>query len=343
MDYKFITLLFLLVALIFLVVREMNNIKENMSTYYEKTKLMIGLSSKENEQKMKSGFNSCIDRIKLINGDYMVQIRKMSDLGKDKIVSTPSHIYTDTDHDNYEGDRKMLPYLSDAVNSRLDNKSDLKHNEKNEPNKDFMIDFSKVKNDIVKVDSQNKSEQKESKRKSGTSTPQNLNTSKSNEDTCSDDDDDDSYNTSDYSTDEETNGSYESDNSSEYADSENGTTMDLEDDVEFENSSENSTRSCSESNKSITTVSSKIEHDIRDNESTGYAESTVTTDMHVTYNTLENIEKYNKKDLDKIAKNIGVPLTYKDQNTGKRPNYGKNDLYDLIKEKLQQKENLQQK
>ena len=46
-------------------------------TRFEKIKLMIGLANKDNEQKMKIGFNSCVERMKSINTEpcHTIQIK----------------------------------------------------------------------------------------------------------------------------------------------------------------------------------------------------------------------------------------------------------------------------
>jgi len=44
------------------------------------------------------GFNNCVNRVKVINGEYMVQIRKMSEFGSQTIMpTTTSNNYSDSE------------------------------------------------------------------------------------------------------------------------------------------------------------------------------------------------------------------------------------------------------
>lgn len=376
MDYKYIAIIFLLVALIFLLVKEMNEMKNTIHNYYEKTKLMIGMSTKETEQKIRKGVDSCVERMKIINGDYMIQIRKMESWGKDQILSTNTNNYSDSDHEITDKKNK-IPWLSqEEVISKKKEKSEVNRVISGSKQKEcFKIDISgkntvnSQKNNVESVKENNvinsvsQIEKSESKYDKNTEIKNKLKPKLSNSDKEVLNDEisnneiinnvllngnEEDSSTNDSTSQEE---SYEYENSTSECDdeeSENGVSVDLEEDNFSEGSSENSK---SNKSKSITTSSSKKKkskesekNDMNEpNENNGdnnednnsLAESLVTTDVNLTLDNLQSVEKYNKKFLEKVAKRYNIPLFYKEGN--KRVNYVKNELYEKIKEKLEQK------
>jgi hypothetical protein len=372
MDYKFVIILAILLGLIFLLVKEMNSIRHSISSSYEKTKLLIGITSKDNEQKMKTGLNSCIERIKLINGDYMVQIRKMNEMGRDLIVTTNSNNYSDSDSAKKSHKNKIL-YLSEGIEENFSKqnsqkKEDLfKINYSNSQNKDNKYKHMSEKNipdacldneicenkenkenKEIKEIKENKSDESDESNKSNKSNKsdksnksnksnqsefcekliENMNFDESLDESEEDEEDDEE---------EE-----ECENNESHDESYNGTSMDLESEINF---SENSANSVKCNSKSITTSSSKnitknkkLENENNSNNydnsdnSDNSNKSIVTADITITYDTLQSVDKYNKKFLEKVAKNFGIPITYKEGNN--RKSLVKNELYDKIKEKL---------
>ncbi len=317
MDYKFIVTLAILLILVFLIVKEMNSIKEMMSINYEKSKNLIGGIVKDNEQKMKAGFNSCIDRIKLINGDYMVQIRKMNELGKDQIITTNSNGYIDSE--SCSNKKNKIIYLSEGIEEKKMRNGTQNIETNRESN--FKINYSATKNQ---------------ENKSGENKIQ-KNENPSNNDIELDDDSEDKSNNDELEKSNDSDGSETSNeddensediNDSSVSSSHNGIACEIEPEMSFsENSSNNKTKT--ESVKSITTSSSKKKN-LKNEE-----ESLVTSDIVLTMENLKSVESYNKKFLEKAAKNMGIPVSYKDGNS--RKYYVKNELYEKIVEKLSQK------
>jgi hypothetical protein len=318
MEIKFVVIFVLLGLIIFLIIKEMTSLKNQMNASNDKVKYLICTSSKEIEQKLKSNFNSCIDRIKLINGDYMVQIRKMNELGKEQIITTHSNNYSDSESQVKNKENKIL-YLSEGCGSIQ--------------KKDFQINYTDAKSDKKNAKSDKKEENDVKMTNnfySTTSVNENL-----NEDSNEDTDEDTDNSSSDSSLEESTSSSRDNSDEDEDVNIEIESEIEYSDiDKESENknkNTENDKKTNSSSKKSV--FSSQSHHSSPVKEINFEEESILTNDVNLSLNNLLPAEKYNKKFLEKVAKNFGIATYYKDGD--KRKILLKEDLYEKIKEKLE--------
>jgi hypothetical protein len=326
MDYKFVIILSILLGLIFLIVKEMSNIRETVNESFEKTKLLIGISNKNSEQNLKKGFNSCIDRIKLINGDYMVQIRKMSEIGRE-IITTNSNNYSDSDSVKKSTKNKII-YLSEEMEKKrpVDNfkinfsdEKNSKGSKQSENSKEEQVKKLSSQKDENKV-SQKGSARKETEKEKSDSTSNESRTSSANTDNT------DSSNTS----------TNDSESYSEELSSDNGTKIDMDDLESNESGKSTESKHKSDASKTITTSSSKKNNkkNKKHIENIADAGSIATSDIALTLDTLKEIDEYNIEYLKKVAKQFGIPITYKDKESDTRKNYTKAVLYEKIKNRL---------
>jgi len=127
-EIKFIIIYLLIAIVIFIIIKEFISLKNTVKENNEKIKSLSYSSSKNIENKMRENFTSCIDEIKLLNSNYLVQIRRMNDYEKDNIITTNSNNYTDSETIAKNKTNKIL-YLSDGF-------------ETNEVKNDFKIKYS---------------------------------------------------------------------------------------------------------------------------------------------------------------------------------------------------------
>lgn len=296
MDYKFAILLVVLVILIFVVIREIASVKEEINNQSKNTKaLFLSL-----DQKMNLGFNNCVNKTKVIMGDYMVQIRKMSEFGSQQIIATTSNGYSDSESLKHSS-RPRIPYLSE--NENIEKKQEVKQN--------FEVDLS------CRADAKKQSTKSEDHRESARASAKKAT---ENENKI---------------TESQTKGSlahlikedklpmlHESTDSSDDFDQHisiesnvinGGSELDSHDN---ENEGEN---------EKVTTLNIRKDDDL---------ESVVTVDMGTTLDILEGLEKRKKSALEEIAKRYLIPTTYKEGAIRKQ--YKRDELCDLIKSKLEQ-------
>jgi hypothetical protein len=350
MDYKFIIILTILLGLILLIVREMNNIKTVINSSYKTSRSLIYALSEEIKQKMQSGFTSCVDKIKIINGDYMIQIRKMNEFGKDKIITTNSNDYIDSDTSIKSGQK--IIYLSEDINENKLKKNIFENKEH------FNIIYSNL-------NTENKSNLKNSSNRKSDNL-ENTNNKKNNEENLiKNNNNENIVNTKNADKDSESVNSIENvdiienstnSNSTNNTDDSNDSndsndTDNLNDTENIDNSNSNDSNNINNINKTNDNNDNNDNNnnndddndDIKNNDTTSISnnstnstndtKSIVTTDIILTLDTFQSIDNYNKKFLEKVAKNFGIPITYKDEKNV-RKNLIKNELYDKIKEKL---------
>ena len=260
MDYKYIVIIVIVLVLIFLFIREMAAIKEEINIRNKETKTLISTL----DRKIEMGLNNAVNKIKVINGDYMVQTRKMNELGSQLIVPTASNAYSDSDSD--KNNVCKYPGLSDDV-AVAQTPAVNKDKPQTPKASDFKVSYSNI------VESAKKSAH------------ENVVYEESEKDDTSLDD-----------------GKVDGESIGYHG-------------VESDESSTSSQSSQSSQSKPVS------DH-----------ESIVTSDVKLTLDTLQPIEKYKKPHLDKIAKKYSIPTTYKEGSV-RRP-YKKEEIYEKIKVKL---------
>jgi len=110
MDYKFITILIVLLGIVLFLMKEWDNVKKNIDDKMNQIVTCIDDNSKMLKNKMQADLTVCVGKIKTINGEYIERVRKMNEYGSQPITNI-SNNYTDTDsHDNKENN---IQYLSD--------------------------------------------------------------------------------------------------------------------------------------------------------------------------------------------------------------------------------------
>jgi hypothetical protein len=161
MDYTFIILLVILLVLILLMANETKSIKEKMDEQQEKNKLLMDSMTKFIDQKIQIGVNNCTNKLKLINGEYLLQVRKMNELGS-QVVHQDSNNFTDSESTMKNKKNKIL-YLSETFNDK---------NAKQEIDLNFKVDYDKQNtntsqknNNIEESKSENKTSSKSSQNK----------------------------------------------------------------------------------------------------------------------------------------------------------------------------------
>lgn len=109
-DYKFIILLIVLLAVILFFTKEIENLKCMFNEKLNQIVNSVETNSKSIKAKIQTDLTLCVGKIKSINGEYVEQVRKMNDYGSQPITNMSNH-YTDseskTKHMNIE-------YLSES-------------------------------------------------------------------------------------------------------------------------------------------------------------------------------------------------------------------------------------
>lgn len=133
----------MLLVLIFLFIRETASVKEEINMSFKSTRaLLTGL-----DKKIDMGFNNCVSKFRVINGEYLVQCRKMNELGSQPIISNTSNGYSDSE--SVKNTNHKIIYLSDngndVKNKTAEKKKTQSEGEKSSAKKnEFQIDYSKV-------------------------------------------------------------------------------------------------------------------------------------------------------------------------------------------------------
>jgi hypothetical protein len=117
MDYKFFVLLFILLILVFLLVKEMNNVKEELNLYHEKTREFTKSMIEAVSETVKSETADSVKKINLMNSNYMASIRRMNKLENQPIVGSASNNYTDSESVVRNKTGNKIIYMSDVGNN----------------------------------------------------------------------------------------------------------------------------------------------------------------------------------------------------------------------------------
>ena len=346
MDYKFIILLMVVIGLILFFTRELENIKHEISKKLDNIAMCIHTSEKNTIAKMQYNLGTCVTKLKTLNGDYIEQVRKMNDYGSQPITIM-SNNYTDTDSQGNNG--MKFASLSDC---KANKNQYVKQKPSDVQNNSFYIseDDIKSKSDKFKIkyDHANTSDQKNKLSPEERQQTSNLNpdfidddynciTSESNNDSIpesnlimqnshikeydfnkdveNEEDDDDSVSASD------------------------GVSIEIDNKISSNASSKSSALSSSSS--SVSNHSSNYESitfGSKKNKKQNDTNSILTANINVVdidKNNLKNPSNYTLNTLKKIAKELSIPISFKDGQI--RRQLKKDELYDKIKYRLDEK------
>lgn len=345
MDYKLVIILFLIVTMIvFFFLKELDNIKKHIT---EKTE-DISASINNCTRIMQAEFTSCVKKIKILNGEYVEQVRKMNDYGSQPITNMSSYHYTDSEPktDTKKVKNASIPYLSDT-REKIKNQQETDNNFKISYDNPH-VETDKMVNNLVNHvnDAEKKTDSSKSQKKPELVL---IEDADSNDitDFISESDshtDDISESTNDDSTDNKSSVN-ESDTIDESisieinkdlindikAKQEEHKTEQKEDEKSNNSSKYGSITLGSLKNKGVKTIN-KIEIGNNDND------SIKTNDIEqLSLNTLKPVGNYNIEYLKKMAKIFSIPMTCK-EGTTRRP-LRKDELYDKIKLHLTESEN----
>jgi hypothetical protein len=368
MDYKFIILLVILLGLIFLIVKEMGSVKEELNNTDERMRKSFAAL----DHKMQMGLASSVNKIRLMNSQYMVDIRKMNDIEGQTILPTASNGYTDSESIKKSNPEEII-YLTEVDDGKNAKTSKSKHN-------NFQINF----NELSKMtDSAKKNTDKDKDKTTLTSEVQkkisaqepvikkhsescldnctdasnvNSNNHKNshNESECSDDETETESNDS-----KMTNDGTNNDTLTSYADEEDDENRDEEEDdndddtnteddgdsmtidINQENDSESSDSNIDE-NRSIsdspvvTLQSSKKNPKNTNDDEHSENESIATTVIVSNLSNLKSlgpIDDYKRSYLEGMAKQLSIPISRKDGPNNRRK-LKREELYNEIQEKI---------
>ena len=309
MDYKFAILLVVLVILIFVVIREIASVKEEINNQSKNTKaLFLSL-----DQKMNLGFNNCVNKTKVIMGDYMVQIRKMSEFGSQQIIATTSNGYSDSESLKHSS-RPRIPYLSE--NENIEKKQEIKQN--------FQVDLScRADQASAKKHSTKSEDHRASATKRVTENENKVTESQTKASPT--------FATKESALPMLHESTESSDDFDQHISIESniingGSELDSQDNEEEEEEKEEEEEEVEEEkNEKKITLNIRKDDDL---------ESVVTVDMGTALDILEGLEKRKKSELEEIARRYLIPTTYKEGSMRKQ--YKRDELCDLIKNKLEQ-------
>lgn len=366
MDYKIIILLFLFAGIIYLIIKETENIKKSLDDKFSQVINCIEVHSKQIKNKFQNDLGLCINKIKSINGEYMTQMRKMNDYQSQTITNMSNQFNTDTDSKVEIDKDNQIQYISDAreeIQTQDFYISDNKHSILNEKNKsansvkydDFKVIYSA---DLKKnVDNPTKSE---TKPKNNDMSASKMTSSKITEsllnDKCVNNGNDFANNSDDFvnvpqkptfklSTKFIVDDELTDESGTNISENENDENTDVNNtDVDNSESSNNDIDSKTSENKSHSsnfgeiTLGSKIRgHKPStaiqlDNNNDQKSQLTVESDTvnNLNVNNLKPIKDYNYKYLQKLATRLSIPISNK-ENDGSRKYYKKDMLYEKIK------------
>lgn len=349
MDYKFVILLLVIIAVFMFLYKELDNIKNDIKSKFEELTEATTINLRNMRSKFQTDLGTCVSRIKTHNADFINQARRINLINAQPVTYVSgSNYYTETDSEK----KQMLQYLSDVRQNVKPKESTLymsdesrkkKSDKQKSPHKSksdgkIEIEETEIK-EIKGLDNNSKSsESQKNKNKQNIDILENI-LEESNEDE-----------TENYDESSKSESVVIDINQFIAGDKQDGT-KDLEvnntkiesDENDTVNSGEESEDDSSEQSGygNITLGSSKkgnngiIPKFIIGKTNDNGSISTVDAE-HINLKTLKSVDTYTKKELEKIAKVYSLPSTYKSDD-GKRIQYKKEDLYQLIKDHLNTK------
>ena len=124
MDYKFIFVIILIIIIIyFLITKELDTFKKDLSDKCDDMIQLIDQNSNLIKNKIQNESVACVNKIRMINGEYIELVRKMNNYGAQPITNmSDPNCFTDSEShcNNIIGGHNNIKYLSDM---RDDNKN----------------------------------------------------------------------------------------------------------------------------------------------------------------------------------------------------------------------------
>lgn len=125
MDYKFIILIFLVVAVVLFIMQKLDGLKKDIEEKTHKIISCVENNSKLIRAKTQAEVSSCIGKMRSINGEYIEQVRKMNDYASQPITNMSNNFsesdsqMEDTNSNNHKH-RNIIRHLSDCPEDEME-------------------------------------------------------------------------------------------------------------------------------------------------------------------------------------------------------------------------------
>ena len=316
MDYKFVLLVVLILALIYIITTGFNNIRIQLSNMRDIILDRIKLNSEDVKIKVDNNIGRCIKEIGESNINFVEQIRKIDNITGQKITNGTENYNTETES-NKKGDEKFSYFMSDVshnnrVVSDKDNfKVNLGGNTEAEPKETSSSSSSKSQqSNNKKINSSSESSSNSSKSSSKSSSESaSHHSNNSGADSVS-------HHSNQSGSNKNSQQNKESNIEIENSSSSSGTTID------FENITVGTAASGKRGQKPPITLNSK------------YDANVVVDVKNLTSSNFAKMESYKIEDLKGIARAFTIPTTVLDNITKQRRQLKKEELYNKIKDLL---------
>jgi hypothetical protein len=331
MDYKFVLLVVLILALIYIITTGFNNIRIQLSNMRDIILDRIKLNSEDVKIKVDNNIGRCIKEIGESNINFVEQIRKIDNITGQKITNGTENYNTETES-NKKGDEKFSYFMSDVS-----------HNNRVVSDKDnFKVNLGGNTEAEPKETSSSSSSQQSSNKKINstveTSSSHSSNSSsKSNSESASNHSEAESA--SNHS--EAESASHHSNKSASHHSNESGeksaSQQNKESNIEIENSSNSSSSGTTIDFENITVgtaASGKRGQKPPITLNSKYDANVVVDVKNLTSANFGRMESYKIEDLKGIARAFTIPTTVLDNITKQRRQLKKEELYNKIKDLL---------
>ena len=328
MDYKFVLLVVLILALIYIITTGFNNIRIQLSNMRDIILDRIKLNSEDVKIKVDNNIGRCIKEIGESNINFVEQIRKIDNITGQKITNGTENYNTETES-NKKGDEKFSYFMSDVshnnrVVSDKDNfKVNLGGNTEAEPKE-------------TSSSSSSKSQQSNNK-KINSSSESSSNSSKSSSKSSSESASHHSNNSGADSVSHHSNnsGADSVSHHSNQSGSNKNSQQNKESNIEIENSSSSSGTTIDFENITVgTAASGKRGQKPPITLNSKYDANVVVDVKNLTSSNFAKMESYKIEDLKGIARAFTIPTTVLDNITKQRRQLKKEELYNKIKDLL---------
>ena len=322
MDYKFVLLVVLILALIYIITTGFNNIRIQLSNMRDIILDRIKLNSEDVKIKVDNNIGRCIKEIGESNINFVEQIRKIDNITGQKITNGTENYNTETES-NKKGDEKFSYFMSDVS-----------HNNRVVSDKDnFKVNLGGNTEAEPKETSSSSSSQQSSNKKIN-STVETSSSHSSNSNSKSN-----SESASNHSEAESV--SHHSNKSESHHSSESGeksaSQQNKESNIEIENSSNSSSSGTTIDSENITVgtaASGKRGQKPPITLNSKYDANVVVDVKNLTSANFGKMESYKIEDLKGIARAFTIPTTVLDNITKQRRQLKKEELYNKIKDLL---------
>ena len=321
MDYKFVLLVVLILALIYIITTGFNNIRIQLSNMRDIILDRIKLNSEDVKIKVDNNIGRCIKEIGESNINFVEQIRKIDNITGQKITNGTENYNTETES-NKKGDEKFSYFMSDVS-----------HNNRVVSDKDnFKVNLGGNTEAEPKETSSSSSSQQSSNKKIN-STVETSSSHSSNSNSKSN-----SESASNHSEAESV--SHHSNKSASHHSNESGeksaSQQNKESNIEIENSSNSSSSGTTifENITIGTAASGKRGQKPPITLNSKYDANVVVDVKNLTSANFGKMESYKIEDLKGIARAFTIPTTVLDNITKQRRQLKKEELYNKIKDLL---------